>query len=54
MKLALVLELFKLVSPRELHELAVTALECGDLEVVDDLDRLAGLRERGELPEGLK
>jgi hypothetical protein len=49
-----VLELFKLVSPRGLHELAVTALERGDLEVADDLDWLAGLRERGELPEGLK
>jgi hypothetical protein len=47
-----VLELFKLVSPRELHELAVTALERGDLEVADDLDWLVGLGELGAFPKG--
>lgn len=49
-----VLELFRLVSPRELPELASTALYRGDLEVVEDLDWLADLREQGELPEALK
>jgi hypothetical protein len=42
------LELFKLVSPYVLRELATAAFGRGDYEIAEDLDWLAGLREAAE------